>query len=165
MFRAACIALACVGTMVGVPACGEDGSAAACGPTTVEQVDPRLYHLLPNTPAPSYLTDPPTSGPHIAGLRVSGVQTKPLTGVEQVSTLELNIVIVQYGAKISAEDRTALERLAGDQLTVAPSGKDDDRVIATGWMTKMTCIGANPDAIGAFVAAYEQASTAPGPGH
>jgi len=165
MLRPACAALICLATVSGLPACGDDTTAAECGPSTVEQVDPRLYHLLPDTPAPSYLTDPPTSGPHISGLRMTGVQTRTLTGIEQVSTLELNIVIVQYGSRVPAEDRSRLEALAGDDITVAPSGRDDDKVIATGWMTKMTCVGASPDAITEFVSDYRKTSAAPGPGN
>lgn len=158
-------ALVCLGSVLPLTSCGDDTPSADCGPSTVEQVDSRLYHLLPSSPSPSYLTDPPTSGPHVSGLRVTGVQNRALTGIEQVSTLELNIVIVQYGSAISADDRAGLERLAGDQVTVAPSGKDDDRVIVTGWMTKMTCVGASPDAVTAFIASYRKSSTAPGPGN
>lgn len=157
--------LICLASLLPMAACGDDSPKAECGPSTVEQVDSRLYHLLPTSPSPSYLTDPPTSGPHVSGLRVTGVQSRVLTGIEQVSTLELNIVIVQYGSKLAADDRAGLERLAGDEVTVAPSGVDDDRVIVTGWMTKMTCAGSNPDAVTAFIAAYRKSSIAPGPGN
>lgn len=136
----------------------------SCGPTVVEQLDSRLFHVLPDSPVPTYLTDPPTSGPHVSGLRVTGAQDRPLSGVEQVSTLELGVVIVQYGARIGRDDLARLVELAGDRVTVAPTSRDDDQVIVTGWVTKMTCRGVDRPAVDAFIARYSESSAAPGAG-
>lgn len=160
---AAVVVIAAAATAVALVSRGGE-TRGSCGPTVVEQLDSRLFHLLPDSPAPTYLTDPPTSGPHVSGLRVAGAQDRPLSAVEQVSTLELGVVIVQYGARIGRDDLARLVELAGDRVTVAPTSRDDDQVFVTGWVTKMTCRGVDRPGVDAFIARYGEASAAPGAG-
>jgi len=118
-------------------ACGGTAPAAACGPTTIDQLATDEGHLIANSSRPpTYQQNPPTSGPHIAGLVISGAQRRPLTGVEQVSTLETGAVVIQYR---HVADRRALEALTGDGVTVAPQPVLPAAVVATGWQRTMRC--------------------------
>ncbi len=129
-------------------ACGGGDEAASCGPITVEPQDPNQGHLLAGAQSPTFRTDPPTSGPHIAGLVVTGEMDRTPTGLEQVSTLETGAVIIQYR---DADDRAALRGLAGDHVVVAPAPDLDSAVVATGWVRSMRCDGVDLDALEHFV--------------
>lgn len=135
------------------PACGSSTGPAttACSPIVVEQIDPNEGHLIPGAPEPSYVTDPPTSGPHIGGLVLVGVRSTPLSGIEQVSTLEAGGVIVQYDPdEIDDAGRRSIEHLAGRRLTVAPAPDLPGAVVATGWLRKMTCTSVDVVALRGF---------------
>lgn len=129
-------------------ACGDGDEAASCGPITVEPQDPNQGHLLAGAESPTFRTDPPTSGPHIAGLIVSGELDRTPTGLEQVSTLETGAVIIQYR---DPDDRGALRPLAADHVVVAPDPELDSAVIATGWVRSMRCDGVDTAALEHFV--------------
>ena len=132
-----------------VSGCGGDTGNRACGPIVIEQLDPDGGHLVAGVTPPSYLTDPPTSGPHTPGLGVEGgVLHRTLTQLEQVTTLEGGVVIVQYR---DARDATALERLAGPLVVVAPNPTLPQRVIATGWARKLTCRSVDRSPLRRFV--------------
>jgi hypothetical protein len=129
--------------------CGDGGADRACGPIVVEQLDPDGGHLIAGVTPPSYLTDPPTSGPHTPGTGVAGgVLHRTLTPIQQVTTLEGGAVIIQYR---DARDAAALGRLAGPLVVVAPNPTLPQRVIATGWVRKMTCRSVDRAALGRFV--------------
>jgi len=132
-----------------------------CGPTVVEQLDPSNIHMLPNAAPPTYLTDPPTSGAHVAGLRVSGLQQQPIDPVAQVSSLEVGIVIIQH-QNLDEASRSMLTGLAGDEVAVAPGRGLPARVVATGWGRKLRCNDVDLIRLRAFIA--EAAPLAPG-GH
>jgi len=120
-------------------ACSRTTPTAACGPITLDQLAADEGHLIArSSTAPHYAQNPPTSGPHIAGLTVTGVPGRTLTGVEQVSTLESGVVLVQYRSTGRA-DRHRLESIAGDTVTVAPNGGLPAPVVATGWQRTMRC--------------------------
>ena len=78
------------------------------GPCT-ERSDPldpgSLQHVLPGSPPPSYLTDPPTSGPHQSGRLTGGVLDEPVPAPVQVGALEAGQVLIQYPAR--GRDRIA----------------------------------------------------------
>jgi len=132
------------------PSCGrEERSGARCGPITVEQIDPDEGHLIGGAAAPTFLTDPPTSGPHTPGAVVAGRRTEPVPRIVQVSTLETGAVIIQYGASV---DPKPLERLVVEGVVLAPgTGFPDGEVIATGWLRKMTCVAIDIGALGTFI--------------
>ena len=133
-----------------VPACGTDrDDTARCGPLTVEQIDPDEGHLIGGAAAPTFLTNPPTSGPHTPGAGVVGRQREPVPPLVQVSTLETGAVIIQYG---TAVDPAPLEPLVGDGVILAPGNRIDARaVVATGWLRKMTCVSTDVAALRSFI--------------
>ena len=137
------------------------GAGNGCRPDTEEPLDPAsLQHLLPGAPEPTYSSDPPTSGPHIAGAGadLQGVQDEPLARPVQVSVLEAGGVLLQHGDEVSAGDLRRLRRLAGRQVVVTPNPDLPAPVVATAWRHRMTCDGAAGAALEdleAFVAAHE----------
>lgn len=145
------VLLLCGGLLSG---CGGDGRAdpARCGPIVVEQIDPNEAHLIGGAAEPDYLTDPPTSGPHIAGLVTKGRVDRPLTDIEQVSTLETGAVIIQYDdSAVGGDAREQLRAMAADDVVVAPGRKLPTPVVATGWLRKMSCTEVDADALDTFV--------------
>ncbi len=97
------IAVAAFLAATSLAGCGSSGSST-CGPVTRDALDPgSLTHVLPGAPAPSYLTDPPTSGAHQPTPSVSGVQSKPIDPQIQVGILEEGHVLIQYHGLDPAE--------------------------------------------------------------
>lgn len=133
--------------------CGGGSEKTTCSPVVVEQIDPNQGHLIAGAPEPKYLTWPPTSGPHIAGLLRTGVVDEPLSGLEQVSTLEAGSVIIQYRSSVQAADVEALRRLASASVAVAPGRDLPAEVVATGWLRKMSCNGVDQEALRVFITA------------
>ena len=128
---------------------GDQRGATLCGPSVVEQLDPDGGHLIAGVTPPSYLTNPPTSGPHTPGLGVEGgIVHEPLSPIAQVTTLEDGIVIVQYRDPADAED---LEPLAGPEVVVAPNPGLPSAVIATAWVEKLTCSGVDVESVQRFI--------------
>jgi len=144
-------AVACLVLIASAAACtGDDGAAEtpACGPITIDPQDTNQGHLLPGAPTPSFRTNPPTSGPHVAGLVVSGEMDRPVTPLEQVSTLETGAVIIQYR---SSDDERDLAPLARPDVVVAP-GKDlPAPIVATGWVRSMRCDRVDAAALRRFI--------------
>ena len=151
-------------------ACGDGGdagpaqAASACGADTGEAPDPgSIQHVLPGAPEPAYLTDPPSSGAHLAGGAVGGVQAAPLARPVQVAVLEAGGIVVQHDG-LDAAGRRRLEALAGPDVVVSPNPDLAAPVVATAWGRRLTCGGAGTDAVAAverFVAAHRGG----GPGH
>lgn len=144
-------------------ACGGGaGEDATCGPVVDEDLDPEwALHLLPSAPEPEYLTEPPTSGPHLTTEPATGVQDTPLDRPEQVSVLEVGSVLVQYRpTAVDDADRGRLERLAADDVVVAPNPDLDDPVVATAWLRKQACDGVAIEAVTAFT--QEERGRGPG---
>jgi hypothetical protein len=158
--RALLLAAALV--LVAGSACGDGGGDAdgACGPVVREALDPSSpRHLLPGAPEPDYATDPPTSGAHSSGRPPEGVLDASLSRPDQVAVLETGRVLLQYDPdEISAPDRRRIERLAGDDVTVAPNPDLPEAVVATAWTVKQTCTRADPDALAEFVEAHRSAA-------
>jgi Protein of unknown function (DUF3105) len=132
-------------------------TTAACGPAFQEHLDPRsTIHLFPGAAQPTYLSDPPTSGPHQLGQPPTGAVTAPIPRPRQVAMLESGYVILQY-AGLPAADVVTLGGLAGRLVTVAPAaGPLPARVVATAWTWKVTCSSVDADAVAAlrtFIAA------------
>ena len=145
---------------------GQDGAATvpACGPDTEEPLDPgSVRHVLPGAPEPSYATDPPTSGPHLAGGAVEGAHDEPLSRPVQVAVLEEGGVVVQHRG-LDPAGRARLEALAGPQVAVAPNPGLGAPVVATAWQHRLVCGDAGAEAVEAvelFVADHRGG----GPGH
>ncbi len=139
--------------LVGLPlvACsGGSGSEASCRGAVREPLNPAENHVLPGAPEPSYLTDPPTSGPHTPGAASKGVLTEPLSRPAQVGALEAGTVLLQY-RDLSADELRALGDLATDNVVVAPNANLPSRVVATAWLFKQTCDGVDAPALRGFI--------------
>ena len=141
---------------------GSNEQSSACGPVKRESLDPRsLQHVLPNAPLPSYLTDPPTSGPHQPTPPIVGLRTEPIPAVQQVGLLESGKVVVQY-VGLREADVQRLADLVTDDVVVAPAQSlpGGSAVVVTAWLHKQTCSSVDVTAIRSFV--RTQAGHGPG---
>lgn len=131
----------------------------ACAPAFMERLDPRsTIHLFPGAGEPTYLTNPPTSGPHRLGPPYTGVVTAPIPRPSQVAMLESGYVIVQSEGLVPAQ-KAALDTLAGTLVTVAPPVAPlPSPIVATAWTWKLLCgsvTAASLSALRAFIAAHK----------
>jgi len=135
-----------------MPGCGGSGDDGPCGPVRREPLDPRAVHLVPGADPPEYKTEPPTSGPHLPSPSTQSVREEPISYAVQVGLLEEGIVLLQHRA-LSGDDRSRIEDLAGDAVTVAPAPSlpDDAKVVATAWVTKQVCDRVDVEALRRFV--------------
>ena len=144
-------ALAVVLTACGVGGGSGNGASAGCGPITRERLDPSSpVHLLPGAPEPDYLSDPPTSGPHLSGRPPSGTSAEPLDRPTQVLVLEEGGVLIQHRG-LDGADAARLAELAGTQVVVAPNPELPSPVVATAWLAKRTCDEVDVPALRQFV--------------
>jgi hypothetical protein len=132
--------------------------AAGCAAAVNERLDPRsTIHLFASAKEPLYLSDPPTSGPHLPGLPYRGVLSAPIPRPSQVAMLESGYILLQHG-DLPADQIATLVNLAGNLVTVAPpAGTLPAPVVATAWTWKLECGSMAPaavTAIGAFVTAH-----------
>lgn len=148
--------------LAGMVACGDGGGSAACAPVRREPLDRRAVHVLPGAEETEYLTDPPTSGPHLATPSTSDVRDETLDPAVQVGLLEEGRVLLQHTG-LSSADRAVVEDLAGDGVVVAPADglPEGAAVIATAWVTKQVCAEVDVDALRRFAADNRDR----GPGH
>ncbi len=134
--------------------------ASACGPVQDEALDPAyLQHVLPGSPEPDYLTDPPTSGPHQPGRELSGEVAEPLSRPVQVGVLEGGGVLVQHRGPLDPDDVSALVGL-DEAVVVAPNPDLTEEIVATAWLVKQSCPSVDLDTLGRFVA--DHAGAGPG---
>lgn len=134
---------------------GSNGSsnaaeAAACTPAVVEPLDPSsVVRLLPNAAAPTYDSDPPTSGAFQVGAQSPPVSTVELTPSVQVGLLAQGTVLFQY-RDLDASALAQLQTLAGDGVVVAPNATLTSPVVATAWRKKQTCTAVDINALRQF---------------
>jgi hypothetical protein len=157
------VALSALGA-ASVVACSHPGRGAAvpangCAPALNERLDSRsTVHLFPSAPEPTYLTDPPTSGPHRLGPPFRGVVNTPIPRSSQVAMLESGFVIVQSRV-LPASQAAGVDRLAADLVTVAPpAGPLPSAIVVTAWTWKLECGSADPPALAAihaFIATHQ----------
>ena len=134
--------------------CGWRSHRAACDAPVHEQLDPAsTQHLFSGAAEPTYLSDPPTSGPHRLGNHPTGVLSAPISRPVQVAMLEGGAVLLQYRT-LPAARRSELEKLAGGAVTVAPNPSLPAPVVATAWTFKQTCRSVDPPALRRFIAAH-----------
>jgi drug/metabolite transporter (DMT)-like permease len=144
-------------------ACSGSGSEAAggCRPPVRERLDPTfVVHLVAGAEEPEYLSDPPTSGPHLTTEAPSGAQDEPLDRPLQLTALEVGLALAQYDPDLPADQREALEGLADDTLVVAPNPDLSEPVVLTAWTWKQTCETVDAATVARF--AQEHAGDAPG---
>jgi len=126
---------------------------ATCSAPIEEEFDPTSsQHVLPGAVEPNYLTDPPTSGPHTAGPSRTGVLDETLARGVQIGVLEAGGVIIHHNG-LDDDSIAALASLADTEgvSLMANEVVPDGGVIATAWLHKVTCDGAEPDAVQAFI--------------
>jgi hypothetical protein len=138
--------------------CGDGGDSAAC--LEVREIeDPQSSLHLIDDEGLTYLTDPPTSGPHIAVLSPEGLQTRPLADPLQVRVLETGHALIQFEG-VDAATEAALAGLASPSVVVAPGEGLPEPIVATAWTWKLTCSELDVDALARFAA--ERPAAAPG---
>ncbi len=136
-------------------ACSDGSSSSGgCGLIAREALDPQhLVHVLPSAPEPTYISDPPTSGPHQPTPELPDVADQPIARPIQVGVLEGGDVLVQYRPDIPAADQEALVELAGDGVVVAPQPDLPEPIVATAWLHKLSCEAADLAELRAFIEA------------
>jgi hypothetical protein len=142
--------------------CSTSDAAGPCDRPERERAQLPATHVLPGQPEPTYLTEPPTSGPHAPLTSVPPVFDEPLRRPTQVGILERGIVLVQYRPDLPDGDRRQLLDLGGTQVAVAPNPDLSRPIVASAWLYLLRCDALDTAAIRAFVA--ERTGTAPG-GH
>ena len=142
---------------------GASPGAGGCRPVERPQAQFPASHLLPGQPEPRYLSEPPTSGPHISVITRPTVATGPISRPEQVGILEAGAVLVQYRPdELDAAQVATLAAVAGPEVVVAPNPDLDDPVVLSAWLRLQRCSAVDTGPITAFV--DEHADLAPG-GH
>ncbi|MBV6509536.1 MAG: hypothetical protein JJLCMIEE_02629 [Acidimicrobiales bacterium] len=132
--------------------CSSDNGDASCGPVTQERLDPNsAIHLTTSAEEPRFLSDPPTSGPHVPGPPPTPVQQDPLPRLQQTAILEQGSVLLQYRDLTLAEEAD-LRELASDDVVVAPNPELPDLVVATAWTVKQVCSRLDEAVLEQFVA-------------
>ena len=141
------VVLLVLGTAVAVR---RPAASSPCAAPVGDPLDPRsLQHALPGA-APTYATEPPTSGPHQAGGLAGGVVAEPLPGPVQVGALEAGQVLLQH-RDLEAAERSRLELLAGPLVVVAPNPALPSRVVASAWRTRQVCRSIDASELGRFI--------------
>ena len=141
-----------------VTACGGGSSSASCEQPIREELDPAsLTHVIDVDDA-RFRTNPPTSGPHIAGALPSGIVRAPIPGAVQVAILEGGNVLVQYDPSVSSTDVDQLAGLVADEVVVALNYDLPSPIVATAWTYKLTCDAVDLDALDEFIGAHAGAA-------
>ena len=123
---------------------------AGCRPAQRQQAQFPANHVLPGSPEPRYLSEPPTSGPHLVPSRLESTYREPLSRPVQVGVLELGNILLQYRDPAVAGQ---VEALAGNGVVVAPNPGLAAAVVLTGWLYLQTCDGVDAATIVQFRAA------------
>lgn len=92
-------------------------------------------HVAPGLPHPPYNSDPPTSGPHAAGVARWGVYSEPVSKELQVHNLEDGGVIIQYSCQDCPDLVKQLTTIAEryDHVILAPYPGLDRKIALTAW--------------------------------
>jgi drug/metabolite transporter (DMT)-like permease len=143
-------------------ACSGGEASGPCDDAVRERLDPTYaVHLVAGADEPDYLSEPPTSGPHLTTEPPSGAQDEPISNPLQLTALEVGRAIVQYRPDdLSSADVEQLEDLATDIVVVAPNPDLPEPIVLTAWTWKQTCSTVDGPAIETF--AEEHTGDAPG---
>lgn len=136
----------CLALLLMLASCSSS-SPAVCDPIIIEDLDPlSSQHLIVGAEV-TYLTDPPTSGPHLGAASLFGAQASPISRPMQVTILESGRTLVQYDRSIDSAAVAALEQIAGEQIVTAPADDLAAPVVVTRWRAKAICTAVSTDAI------------------
>jgi hypothetical protein len=130
-----------------------------CAPAVNERLDPRsTIHLFSASQQPTYLTNPPTSGPHRLGPPYAGVNSAPIPRPSQVAMLESGYIILQSQGLPAAQQATLNGLVAPLVAEAPPVAPLPSPVVATAWTWKLQCGSVTPSAVAAlrtFIAAHK----------
>ena len=140
--------------VLGLSGCSGDGGSSACGRPQRQQAQFPAGHILPDQPEPTYLSDPPTSGPHAPLAKVEPVYSDALPRPTQVGILETGAVLLQYQPGLPPDQRDRLLAFGGDGTVVAPNPSLDRAVVASAWLYLMRCSTVDDEALRDFVAEH-----------
>jgi len=147
--------------MVAALALASCGGASSGSCTELrEPADPASFLHVIDPGTAVFLTDPPTSGPHVSGSLPTGVVDNTIDPAIQVSILESGSVLVQYGAGLTSDGLASVLALAGPHVVVAPGTALPSTIVATAWTWKLTCQSPDIAALSKF--ADRRRSDAPG---
>lgn len=119
-----------------------------CGPVITDELDPLSdQHVLPTSEI-SYLTNPPTSGPHLSLPPPAGALDSVISPALQVTALEAGSVIIHYGP---GQDVASLAELAAADVVVAPGQDLPAEVVFTAWQTRQSCSAPDIAAARSFI--------------
>lgn len=141
-------------------ACGDDSAAGGNCIEVREPLDPLSIQHVVDPDQVTFLTDPPTSGPHVAGPAATGLHDEPLSGAAQVRALEAGGAVVLYDDEADRETLISLLDDTTVPVAIAPGIDLPAPVVATAWTWKLTCDSPDLDAIMSFVVA--RSDDAPG---
>jgi hypothetical protein len=162
------LVLTLTGGSSSTPATAASGGAltnttTACTPTIEDALDPAsVLRLLPNSPAPTYQTNPPTSGPFQVGVVVPAGSTTELTPAQQVGVLAQGGVMIQYKG-LSASDVAELTTLAGPGVVVAPNSTLSAPIVATAWRKRQACTSVDTASLKQFITVNSDQGPSAGP--
>jgi len=145
-------------TAIAVSSCGASGSSSCT--ELREPVDPASFLHVLDPGAAVFLTDPPTSGPHVSGLLPTGALDTEIDPAIQVSILESGSALVQYRPDLPDDQVRLIVALTGPSVVVAPSADLPATVVATAWTWKLSCSSPDLPALTKFVG--RRRSAAPG---
>lgn len=131
---------------------------------TFEELDPLILDsetvaaiVAGRQPSPEYSSNPPTSGARAAQWAQCGIYRQEIPGVFQVASLARGTVIVQYQARLTADERESIEQIVrglGDGVIVAPRFDLPAPVVLTSWGTMLMLNGVDSARMVAFAAQY-----------
>ena len=131
-------------------ACADDASTGCV--ELREPQDPASGQHVLGPGLATYQSDPPTSGPHIAGPTPSGPLDTAIDPAIQVRLLEAGGVMIQYDDTRSPAEIAALEAFGDSLVAVAPAGGTLSRpIVVTAWTWKLSCSSVDNDAVRSFI--------------
>ncbi len=119
-------------------------------------------HINQGAPAPTYNSNPPTSGPHYPSIANWGSYTEEVADPLLIHNMEDAGVILWYRMGTPEENRAQVEALENAynatrfrRVVIAPREDLETQYAMTAWRRLQTFEEIDPNEIGAFMEAYE----------
>ncbi len=149
--RVGCALLAALVGVGMVGACSDEEASGPCAQPEHQRAQLPSSHVLPGQPEPSYLSDPPTSGPHAPITSVPPIFAEPVPKPTQVGILERGMVLVQYRPDLPPAELQQLLGLGGGMVAVAPNPQLAQPVVASAWLYLLRCAAVDTGALRDFI--------------
>lgn len=138
----------CVAVLIAALLASCSTAVPVCAPVLSEDLDPLSdQHVLPTTEV-TYLSNPPTSGPHLSLSPPTGVLTEAISPALQVTALEAGSVIIHHSPGQNIEP---LLDLAADDVIIVPGQDLDTAIVFTAWQTRQNCTAPDAAAARSFI--------------